>query len=421
LTYIIFIGAALLLIVDLLLSVALIAAGALSQVALHRLSQERAQRLRFLDDMQKPSCVHRGSAVALRQLSLLGATFLLIIGANRTAWPHPVLLATVLAAILGVVLLEGLVARMFALWNPRLALRLTAGVVRGAHMLLYPVMHPLVSLGNKAAVNHQRSEEDREEEQEEEVEALIEVGEREGLLEAEEGEMMRGIVDLDEKIVREIMTPRTGIEALPTESTVSLARAKLLASGHSRLPVYHGSIDNVVGVLHARDLFHAWEKNQEGQTVAQYLRPAVFVPETLSAAELLSEIRQKTQLAMVVDEYGGTAGLVTLQDLLEEIVGDIRDEHDKEEELVRKEDDNSWLINAIAHVEELEEMFGIEFDERDFDTVGGLVVSSFGRVPLEGESLEAHGLLLEIVKADPRRVHMVRVRRVSSTEEDRQE
>jgi CBS domain containing-hemolysin-like protein len=335
----------------------------------------------------------------------------MVLGANLALWPHPLLLAVALGTLVGILLCEGILARLIALWNPRLALRITAGPVRASRALLYPVVQPLVAIGARAAINHHRSEEDREEEQEEEVEALIEVGEREGLLEAEEGEMMRGIVDLDEKMVREIMTPRTDIMALPTEATVAMAREKLLACGHSRLPVYHGSIDNVVGVLHARDLFLAWEQRQEEQAVAQYLRPAIFVPETLSAAELLSEIRQKTQLAMVVDEYGGTAGLVTLEDLLEEIVGDIRDEHDKEEELVRKESENSWVINAVAHVEELEERFAIDFGERDFDTVGGLVVSSFGRVPLEGESLEIHGLLVEIIKADPRRVHAVRVQR----------
>jgi putative hemolysin len=416
--YLAFIGAALLFLADLLLSVALMAAEALSQVALHRLSQENEGRFAFLDDMQKPSSSYRSAALMLRQFCLLGGTLLVVLGARHAAWPHPLLLAIAVSALLAVLLLEGLLARAIALWNPRLALRLTATVVRGARLMLYPLVQPLVAFGERAASNHHRSEEDREEEQEEEVEALIEVGEREGLLEAEEGEMMRGIVDLDEKVVREIMTPRTDIEALPTEATVSLARDKLLATGHSRLPVYHGTIDNVVGVLHARDLFLAWEQSQEEQAVGQYLRPAIFVPETLSAAELLSEIRQKTQLAMVVDEYGGTAGLVTLEDLLEEIVGDIRDEHDKEEELVHQESENSWIINAVAHVEELEEMFGIELGERDFDTVGGLVVSSFGRVPLEGESLESHGLRLEVIKADPRRVHTVRVQLADRPAED---
>jgi magnesium and cobalt transporter len=204
--------------------------------------------------------------------------------------------------------------------------------------------------------------------------------------------------------------------ALPAETPIGEARRALLDGGHSRIPVYHGSIDNVVGVLHSRDLFQAWEEGGEDQNIGRYLRPAIFVPETLSAAELLAEMRQKTQIAVVVDEYGGTAGIVTLEDLLEEIVGEIRDEHDKEEELVRQESADAWIVNAVAHVDELEPLFGVEFEERDFDTVGGLAVSAFGRVPLEGESVEVQGLHIEVVEADQRRVLKVRIRTADDRE-----
>jgi CBS domain containing-hemolysin-like protein len=323
---------------------------------------------------------------------------------------YPLALGAALTAVLGVLLVELVIARSVALWNPRRAIKLTAPLVRAANLALFPLVRPLKALWMRLHHSQQLSDEEREEEQEEEVEALIEVGEREGLLEAEEGEMMRGIVDLDEKLVREIMTPRTDILALPAETQIPQARRTLLDAGHSRIPVYHGSIDNVVGVLHFRDLFQACEEASENQSISRFLRPASFVPETLSAAELLSEMRQKTQLAIVVDEYGGTAGIVTLEDLLEEIVGEIRDEHDEEEDLLHEEAPGVWVVNAVAHVDELEPLFGVEFEERDFDTVGGLVVSSFGRVPMEGETLEMHGLRIEIVAADQRRVHRVRLR-----------
>jgi magnesium and cobalt transporter len=411
-----FAAAGFFLLLDLLLSVALVAADALSQVALHRVSLESEGRFGFLDEMRNPSSTYRSATVILRQLSLLCATLLFAFAARGAGWPYPVVIGVALSALVGVLLMDGILARSLALWRPRIALRLTAFIVKFARLVLFPVVQPLQAVYGRVSLSDHLTDEEREEEQEEEVEALIEVGEREGLLEAEEGEMMRGIVDLDEKLVREIMTPRTGIEALPADAKVSTARRKLLGTAHSRLPVYHGSIDNVVGVLHARDLFQAWEENQDEQPVSQYLRPAVFVPETLSAADLLAELRQKTHLAMVVDEYGGTAGLVTLEDLLEEIVGDIRDEHDQEEELARQEADDSWIISAVAHVEELEDRFGIELGQRDFDTVGGLIVSSFGRVPLEGESIETLGLRFEILKADPRRVHKVRVRRIAGGE-----
>jgi CBS domain containing-hemolysin-like protein len=408
------VGAGLLYLLDLLLSVALAAVSALSRVALHRLATESDTRFGFLDRFREPNSSHRTATGVGRQLSLLGATMFLVTAAYGAGWRFPAAVGISLSALVGVLLVETVLARSIAAWNPRMALRVTAPFVRGARFLLYPVVEPLGALLLRIGERQQLSEEEREEEQEEEVEALIEVGEREGLLEAEEGEMMRGIVDLDEKLVREIMTPRTDIVALPADTPIAKARRVVIEEGHSRLPVFHGSIDNVVGVLHSRDLFQAWEEGGEDQTIGRYLRPTAFVPETLSAAELLSEMRQKTQIAVVVDEYGGTAGIVTLEDLLEEIVGEIRDEHDEEEDLVRQEDPETWVINAVAHVDELEPLFGVEFEERDFDTVGGLVVSSFGRVPREGERVEVQGLRVEVVKADQRRVHKVRIQRAGA-------
>ncbi len=247
---------------------------------------------------------------------------------------------------------------------------------------------------------------------------MIEVGEREGILEAGEGQMMRGIVDLDETRVREIMTPRTEIVALPLETTIANARRVILEAGHSRIPVYRETMDNIVGVLHARDLVRAWEEQEspDEQPVRRYLREAMFVPEPLSAGDLLSQMRVKTHLALVVDEYGGIAGLITLEDLLEEIVGDIQDEHDHEEALVHREAEGCWAINAAAHVDELTELFDIEFEDRDFDTVGGLIVSNLGRVPALGEVLRIGGLQFEVLESDQRRICQVRVRRDETVE-----
>jgi CBS domain containing-hemolysin-like protein len=317
----------------------------------------------------------------------------------------------------GVFLLDTALPLALSAWNPRVALRLASPALRLARALAFPVVEPMHLLLDRIDRGRTLSEEEREVAQDEEVEAFIEVGEREGLLEAEEGEMMRGIVDLDDTRVRELMTPRTDIVALPVETSVTEARRKVLEAGHSRLPVYRETIDNVVGVLHARDLFRAWEDGVEEETIAQYLRSAIFVPETLSAAELLADMRQKMHIAMVVDEYGGIAGLVTLEDVLEEIVGDIQDEHEEGQELLRQDEDGSWLINAVTHVEELEGLFGIEMGERDFDTVGGMVVEAFGRVPVVGESQVIRGLHVEILEADRRRVQQVRIRPLASGEE----
>jgi CBS domain containing-hemolysin-like protein len=405
------------LLLDLGLSVALVAVASLSPVALRRMASDAGSRFAFLEDLQRPTSAHRTAAILAQQLSLLVATALFALAARGAGLRLPIVGGLVVGAIVGVLLLQALLARTLALWRPRQTLRGTAILVRAAYLSLYPVVVPLQRLLQTIDANRHLSDEEREEEQEEEVEALIEVGERTGLLEAEEGKMMRGIVDLDETLVREIMTPRTAIVALEAQTIVEDARRTLLEAAHSRLPVYAGSIDNVIGVLHSRDLFQAWESKEDQQLIRRFLRPAVFVPETLSAGDLLTEMRQKTQVALVVDEYGGIAGLVTLEDVLEEIVGEIRDEHDNEEELIHAEAAGTWVVDAVAHVDELEPLFDVAFEGRDFDTVGGLVVSGFGRVPRVGENLNTHGLHIEVLQADNRRVLRVRIRRADPSEE----
>jgi CBS domain containing-hemolysin-like protein len=404
------VAAALLFLVEGALAVALAAASALSRVALRRLGTENGEKLAFVESLRETGSVHRIAAHLGRQLALLGATGWLVVGLDAAGWSHPVGSGVTLAALIGVLGFELGLARLLAVWNPRAALRLTAFLVRWSRAVLFPLVQPTHRLLLKIGGLQTTSDEQRDEEQDEEVEALIEVGEREGLLEANEGEMMRSIVDLDETVAREIMTPRPDIVALPVDTGVDEARRVFLRAGHSRLPVYNQSLDEIVGVLHVRDLLRAGDENEGGQPISRYVREAMFVPETLSVADLLSEMRLKTHIALVVDEYGGTAGLVTIEDLLEEIVGEIREEHEPDETEVRHERDGSWLINGAVHVEKLNELFGVEFEERDFDTVGGLVVSQLGRVPRQGESVVYRTLTLEVLAVDGRRIRLVRAR-----------
>jgi CBS domain containing-hemolysin-like protein len=403
-------GAAVLFLLEAALAVGLAAASTLSRVALHRLGTENGKRLSFVEDLRETASTHRLAALLARQLCLLGGVLLLVLGLQIAGWSRPVLMGIGIAAAAAVVVLELCVARIVAVWDPRRALRGTAFLIRYARLVLFPLVQPVHLLLSKTGGIQTATDEQRDEEQDEEVEALIEVGEREGLLEANEGEMMRSIVDLDETVVREIMTPRPDIIALPLETDVDQARRVFLKAGHSRLPVYRHTLDEVVGVLHVRDLLRASGDSSGATGIAQYMREGMFVPETMSVAELLAEMRLRTHIALVVDEYGGTAGLVTLEDLLEEIVGEIRDEHEPDESDVRREADGSWLINAAVHVDRLTELFGVEFEERDFDTVGGLVVSELGRVPLQGETFDFRTLRIEVLEVDRRRTRLVRVR-----------
>jgi CBS domain containing-hemolysin-like protein len=406
--------AAVLFLVDLALSVMTLAASALSRVALRRLNTDSGGALPFLDEFKVVPSSHRAAIHTVREASLVGGAGLLAWCASELHVPGGYATGLLAGILVGTILLETVIARALALRDPRTALRVTAVLIRPVYALTYPVLAPIHAAFKRRA-GTAADEDDREEDLEEDVEAFIEVGEREGILEKSEGEMVRGIVDLDQTVVREIMTPRVEVVVLSADATVEEARRVALEAGHSRFPVYGETIDNVLGILHVRELLRAIDDGATATTIAALVRPAVFVPETRTVAEVLAEMRTRAHVALVVDEYGGFAGLVTLEDLLEEIVGDIRDEHEHEEIEVAPQTDGSWLLSGLAHAEEIERLFGVDLGERDYDTVGGFVTASLGRVPAPGESFESHGLSVEIVDADPRRVRLVKIRATHGT------
>jgi CBS domain containing-hemolysin-like protein len=406
-------GAVLLLLADLVLSAVLVAVSGMSRVTLHRIGSESDGKLAFAEELASPWSTYRIATLLARQLSLLAACVLAGIAVAAGGGPRPALLGVGAGTVVGVFLLELVAARLIGLRHPRGALLLGAPLIRAVHALSAPVVSPLAKLAQSVRGEVANGEPEAGEDPEAEAEAFIEVAEQEGILEKSEGRMVRGIVDLGDTLVREIMTPRTDILALPAEVPVREALRLLRRSNHTRLPVYRSTIDEVVGILHVRDLVRAWEEGSDSDSITAYVRPAFFVPEILSVADLLSEMRTRTHIALAVDEYGGIAGLVTLEDVLEEIVGDIRDEHDLEEALVLKQPDGTWLVSGSAHVDQLDAFFDVELeDPREFDTVGGLVVSAMGKVPEVGETLEVHGLRFEVVEADPRRVYRVKIRKL---------
>ncbi len=410
-------GVAVLVVLDLFLTVALVAGNALSHVALHRLDADLEGEDRFLLELNSPVSRYRTSAYFARQICLLGTCALLIAIGNLLDIRLGLILAILAAALVVVLLVEVLLARLIASRQAHSALRRLVPMLRVVRIVTLPFIGPVHLLLDRFGTAEPDDVSKLEEPPEEVVEAYFETGEREGIMEADEGRMMRSIVDLGDTRVREIMTPRTDIEALPFGATVGAARAALLHATHSSMPVFRDSIDSVVGILHIRDLIRAWDEGNDDEPVTPYLRPAFFVPETQMVDELLDRLRTTSNMALVVDEYGGVAGLVTMEDIFEEIVGDIRDEHDAEEDQIRRVDDENWLFNGLVHVGELEELFGIEFENRDFDTVGGLVVACLGRVPEVGETVLVQGLELKAEKADNRRVYQVRVRRAGGKDQ----
>ncbi len=254
---------------------------------------------------------------------------------------------------------------------------------------------------------------------EEEIQELMDAGEEEGIINEEENEMIRAIFALDHTVVREIMVPRTDMAFVAADATVREVLATIISCGHSRIPVCDGTVDNIVGLLYAKDLLKYWGMDEAAVDVKKILRPPYFIPETKNLEELLHEFKKKrVHIAIVIDEYGGTSGLVTIEDLLEQIVGDIQDEYDLEEEWLVEEPDGGVVADARLPVEDLEEYFGIEVEREKFDTVGGLIIHHTGRIPAAGEELTIGTLHLTVLAADERRIIKVRIGKVAQAPEE---
>ena len=239
--------------------------------------------------------------------------------------------------------------------------------------------------------------------------AVEHLGEEEGILEKGEGALVRNVVDTGDTIVREVMTPRTDMVALERGAGLGAARRLFVDSRHSRLPVYSGSVDRIVGVLALKDLLPHWQAADE-TPVSPLLRPVLHVPETRPVLDLLRDMqRRQAPLAVVVDEYGGTAGLVTIDDLVAEIVGELPEEHGASEADVVEESPGVWVVSGDTHVDEVRGWLPALIESGDFDTVGGWVSALLGRVPETGERFEHNGLRLEVLAADGRRVRKVRL------------
>jgi putative hemolysin len=250
----------------------------------------------------------------------------------------------------------------------------------------------------------------------EELRLIVERGGEQGVLEAEEEQMINAVIELGERRVHEVMVPRVSIAALSVKATLQEAIDVIIADGHSRIPVYEESIDEIVGILYAKDLL-PYLKPDAGERpgLRKLLRPPVLVPESMTIDDLLHELqRRKVHIAIVLDEYGGTAGLVTIEDLLEEIVGEIQDEYDVEEPLVVRLSDTQARVDGRADVDALAETFDMDLeleDEEEYDTVGGLVYHRIGGVPSPGDRVELPGLTLTVESTDGRRVGKVLVTR----------
>ena len=307
----------------------------------------------------------------------------------------------------------------------RYLLRVLMPMIAVLRVLAFPLSAPLVwwhRLTTRRQTNGHNG--DDKATAEDEIMSLVEhdeeMEEDSAELEADERRMIKGVFDLDETLVREIMTPRVDLNAVEDTADIAEAKRVIAKTGHTRIPVYHDSIDHVVGILHARDLLDE-EKVAAAETLAELTSPATFIPETKNIGDLLEEFQQMlSQMAVVVDEYGGTAGIVTLEDIIEEIVGEIHDEYEllKNEATIRYLPDGGVIVNARTPIHELNEEMDLDIpEEYDFDTLGGYVSYVLGRIPEKGEVLETENFHLEIMSADQRRILKAKLIRKESGSE----
>lgn len=277
-------------------------------------------------------------------------------------------------------------------------------------LIFWPLLMPLRNVLEQFEQRRSVSDDD-EEVSDEEVRAYIDVGEAEGIFEQAEGKLIASIVEFGETIARELMTPRIDVLAFDANGAVGDLARLFSDSKYSRIPIYDKNIDHIAGIVHIKDLFDAFLENPE-RKVREIASPAYFVSETKRVPDLLRELQlEHLQMAVVVDEYGGTAGIITIEDIVEQIVGEIADEHEDDEESIIEVEPDVWLLNGQVRTDTLEERLGIDLQGDDWETVAGLIFTTAGRVPKVGEVIRTNGVVLDVLRVDRRRIYQVRMRR----------
>ena len=400
----------------------------LSEVSLRVLSGEREgspQRVRFFRELMD----HRrrfelililGTQLSIAAIAILLADVFIDAGARA-----PLALAFV-AAFVVVVLFRQLIPRLLTQNQPEDVLWVLLPVFQIFYRLFSVFVAPVTALLNRMRRPEPEetiAEEETAEEAKEEIQAFIDVGEEAGIIEESEGELIQSIIEFSETRVAEVMRPRPQIIAIEHTATVADTRELMIESKHSRIPVYRDQIDTIEGMVYVRDLLAFCDAEKMSMQVTRCMRPAYFVPESKSVRELLEEMQKaKVQIAMVIDEYGGVAGLVTVEDIIEEILGEIEDEDEGAApyEIVQSED-GSYLIDGSAEIRRIELLYDRELEADDFTTVAGLIINKLGHVPAAGEQLDFKGLRFEVVDADSKRVNRVRLRGIEEHAHDEAE
>jgi putative hemolysin len=413
--------------------------GQISDVGLRRLTAEREERpgrtIVFLDRVLENRPRFRFTLNAVIQVLLVAEVVLVTsVSYQLFGGERRFLLFAFFIALALTVFFRQFIPRLLSARNPERTLLALLPLYRPLYGALSLLVAPRMTVAEQRArragadvhLTQTAGETASEGEEDDggDLQALIDVGEEEGILEGEEGELIQNIIEFGETQAGEVMTPRTDIVALALTATVREARDLMVESKYSRLPVYREQIEDVVGIIYVRDLLAYWADGREDERIEPLLRPAYFVPETKDVDDLLEEMQKAhVQLALVIDEYGGLAGLLTVEDILEEIVGEIEDEDTESGEVVEiiESGEGCYEVLGSTEVGKIERLFDLEIEDDDFTTIAGLVINESGRVPQAGARLNFRGLDVEVLEADDRRINRLRLRRTQAEETDGRE
>src|SRR5438132_5011403 len=405
------------LIVSLILAAAASAAEtaftSINRIALKNLVEAGDEKAKKIEQLIAQPNVFLSTILVVNNVAVIVASSMATVLALRFSPNYGELIATILGSLVVLIFCE-ITPKTAAVQNPLRWARALLNPVRGAVWLLRPIVSLLTAVTNSLVrlmggqVRHRGPFVT-----EEELRLLVNVGEEEGVLEEEETEMIRSIFEFADTTVREVMIPRIDMVILESDATVDQAVDLALQGGFSRIPVYEETIDNIIGVLYTKDMLRQLREDHNTLPIRDLVRPAYFVPETKKLDDLLREIRQRRiHMVIVIDEYGSVAGLVTIEDLVEEIVGDIRDEYDREENLYEQVNQYEYIFDAKISIDEFNELMDTDLGDEDYDTLGGFLYAQLDKIPIAGDTITYKNMIFTVLATRGRRITKVRVERI---------
>ena len=398
-------GLALAFLAAFLLTLVHIVLGATSKIALSRVLEDRdkADRAEILGRFEETRLAVESVRIVV---ILIAAVLGFVLFGTTLARPIWLILAAVVVYAVGLELL------------PRLLVLAAKPQLLKAFLPAFPLFralaYPLLVVSRSLVAREEQREDkgDEREASEEEIETFIDEAQEEGIIEKGEDELLRSVVEFGDRVVREVMTPRVNMVCIRRDSTIDNLKDLIIKEKYSRIPVFKDRLDNMEGIVMAKDMLEYSDEKHKAQPIEALIRTVAFVPESMPVQDLLREFQKvKTKMAIVVDEHGSVSGLVTMEDVVEEIVGEIQDEYDTEEAQIVENGPLDFTVSGATEVEELEELFDVELAEDDFITVGGLITHDLGRLPSKGETLVVKGLKFEILDVDQKKVKKLRIHR----------